>query len=413
VYNGALDNASGIAFMLEFSKYIKSLGTPERTIIFIGFNAEEFGCLGSEHFAIKYASQLKGAKVYNFDMIGSSAVPLTIMGGKGDNDKTEFLRSVMSTCIKEKVDYNFIFEDSSDHEAFRKNNIDAYLFGCITATLPKRIKKDSANKILCVDVPESIKKIISKQLPENRSVEFLSHIFYGDGISDIKDIKAVYKKLMEKYETEAELVITARLHCMSPCLAMGIPVIAVSDNCSPRMGWIDRYIPIYTPETYSKINWNPQPVSFEDTKDLMIEIAIDKINCAFKKYEKVCNLSRFYETRKKSEYGNFYVAQLKQLPKNLGNCFKYIIWGTGQIGINAYNVITEIYPNSKMIAAVDSFCEGKFFEIDIQKPDILKKYEDVYIFIATYSGEKYVKDFLLELGKENIKDYLSFATTTG
>ncbi|MBL4935769.1 Zn-dependent exopeptidase M28 [Clostridium sp. YIM B02515] len=128
VYNGALDNASGISFMLEFSKYIKSLGIPERTIMFIGFNAEEFGCLGSEHFAQKYASLLKGAKVYNFDMIGSSSVPLSIMGGKSDNDKTVFLRSVMSTCINEKVDYNFIFEDSSDHEAFRKNNIDALSF---------------------------------------------------------------------------------------------------------------------------------------------------------------------------------------------------------------------------------------------------------------------------------------------
>ncbi|ERI89445.1 peptidase, M28 family [Clostridiales bacterium oral taxon 876 str. F0540] len=128
VYTGALDNASGISFILEFCKYIKSLGTPERNIIFIGFNAEEFGCLGSEHFADKYSSLVKGAKVYNFDMIGSSSVPLSIMGGKSDNDKTEFLHSVMSTCISEKIDYNFIFEDSSDHEAFRKNNIDALSF---------------------------------------------------------------------------------------------------------------------------------------------------------------------------------------------------------------------------------------------------------------------------------------------
>lgn len=128
VYGGALDNASGISFIMELSKYVKSLGTPNRDIIFAGFNAEEFGCLGSEHFVQKYLKLLKGAKVYNFDMIGSSKVPLSIMGGKNDNNKTEFVRSLNSTLSKEKVNYNFVFEDSSDHEAFRKNNIDAVTF---------------------------------------------------------------------------------------------------------------------------------------------------------------------------------------------------------------------------------------------------------------------------------------------
>lgn len=128
VYGGALDNASGISFVLEFTKYIKSLGTPDRDIIFAAFNAEEFGCLGSNHFVGKYLSKLQGAKVYNFDMIGSSAVPLSIMGAKSDSDSTEFVRSITSTFNKSKVSYNYLFEDASDHEAFRKHNIDAVTF---------------------------------------------------------------------------------------------------------------------------------------------------------------------------------------------------------------------------------------------------------------------------------------------
>jgi hypothetical protein len=128
VYGGALDNASGISFVLEFCKYIKSLGIPDRDILFIAFNAEEFGCLGSEHFVEKYSSILQGAKVYNFDMIGSSAVPLSIMGGKEDSNKTDFVRSITSTFNKSGVSYNYLFEDASDHEAFRKHNIDAITF---------------------------------------------------------------------------------------------------------------------------------------------------------------------------------------------------------------------------------------------------------------------------------------------
>ncbi len=128
VYSGALDNASGISFVLEFSKYIKSLGIPNRDIIFIAFNAEEFGCLGSNHFVEKYLQKLQGAKVYNFDMIGSNTVPLSIMAAKSDNNNTNFVRSITSTFNKSKVSYNYIFEDSSDHEAFRKHNIDAVTF---------------------------------------------------------------------------------------------------------------------------------------------------------------------------------------------------------------------------------------------------------------------------------------------
>lgn len=128
VYEGAFDNASGISFILELSKYISSLGKPDRNIVFAAFNAEEFGCLGSEHFVNKYSSVLKGAKVYNFDMIGSSNVPLSIMGGSKDSSNTPFMHSISLTCSNEKINYKLIFEDASDHEAFRKNNIDAITF---------------------------------------------------------------------------------------------------------------------------------------------------------------------------------------------------------------------------------------------------------------------------------------------
>jgi hypothetical protein len=128
VYKGAFDNASGISFILELNKYIASLGKPDRNIIFAAFNAEEFGCLGSEHFVQKYSKVLKGAKVYNFDMIGSSNVPLSIMGGSKDTNNTPFMHSISTTCSNEKINYKVIFDDASDHEAFRKNGIDAITF---------------------------------------------------------------------------------------------------------------------------------------------------------------------------------------------------------------------------------------------------------------------------------------------
>ncbi|NOH16719.1 M28 family metallopeptidase [Clostridium cochlearium] len=129
VYNGALDNASGISFVMEFSKYLKSLGTPKNDIVIIGFNAEEFGCLGAKAFAKDNISYIKNAKVFNFDMIGSdSNVPLSLMGGKTNSPDSDLIKSVANTCSKSKVNFTYIFDDSSDHEAFTNLGIQAITF---------------------------------------------------------------------------------------------------------------------------------------------------------------------------------------------------------------------------------------------------------------------------------------------
>jgi Peptidase family M28/PA domain len=52
IYNGALDNASGVAAMLEIAKAFTSLPkAPRRTVYFASVTAEEQGLLGSEYFS--------------------------------------------------------------------------------------------------------------------------------------------------------------------------------------------------------------------------------------------------------------------------------------------------------------------------------------------------------------------------
>jgi Zn-dependent M28 family amino/carboxypeptidase len=51
IYNGALDNASGTAAVLELARVFKNLEVkPERTIVFLSVTAEEQGLLGSEYY---------------------------------------------------------------------------------------------------------------------------------------------------------------------------------------------------------------------------------------------------------------------------------------------------------------------------------------------------------------------------
>lgn len=52
IYNGASDNASGTATILEIARAIKSLPVmPKRTMVFMAVTAEEQGLLGSEYYA--------------------------------------------------------------------------------------------------------------------------------------------------------------------------------------------------------------------------------------------------------------------------------------------------------------------------------------------------------------------------
>lgn len=129
IYNGALDNASGTAFLLELAKYIKNLGTPERDIIFVAFNGEEVGLKGSTAFAEKYAERLQGSRVYNFDMIGSfDGVPLCILSGATTSVKSPLVDEVATVMKERKIYFNYIFEDSSDHVSFINNGIEAITF---------------------------------------------------------------------------------------------------------------------------------------------------------------------------------------------------------------------------------------------------------------------------------------------
>jgi hypothetical protein len=53
IYNGAMDNASGVASVIEAAKLLAAGPRPKRSILFIALTAEEMGELGSAYFAAK------------------------------------------------------------------------------------------------------------------------------------------------------------------------------------------------------------------------------------------------------------------------------------------------------------------------------------------------------------------------
>ncbi|MBT3448739.1 MAG: M28 family peptidase [Bacteroidetes Order II. Incertae sedis bacterium] len=98
IFNGANDNASGTTATIQLARYFKSLGTPERTLMFVGFTAEESGGYGSRHFS-KQLDPSQIVAMFNIEMIGKPAV-------EGPNTAwiTGFDRSDFGTILQEAVE---------------------------------------------------------------------------------------------------------------------------------------------------------------------------------------------------------------------------------------------------------------------------------------------------------------------
>ena len=74
IYNGAVDNATGVAALLELSKRF-SLKETDRSILFLSVTLEESGLLGSEYFANNSPIPLRNIVAgFNFDAIHPSGL---------------------------------------------------------------------------------------------------------------------------------------------------------------------------------------------------------------------------------------------------------------------------------------------------------------------------------------------------
>ena len=77
IYNGALDNAAGVAQLLALAKAYKSLATaPRRSIMFLFVGAEEQGLLGSQYFS-EHPSVPPGKIAANLNFDGANIWGLT------------------------------------------------------------------------------------------------------------------------------------------------------------------------------------------------------------------------------------------------------------------------------------------------------------------------------------------------
>jgi len=132
IHNGADDNASGVAAVLEIAERL-SLGKskPKRSILFMTFGAEEMGLLGSKFFTSTPLIDLKNVKhMFNLDMVGRlnpESRSLTVGGTGTAKGMDEFLAS-----MAEGRDFSLSTTPDgygpSDHASFYIENIPVLFF---------------------------------------------------------------------------------------------------------------------------------------------------------------------------------------------------------------------------------------------------------------------------------------------
>lgn len=134
VYNGAVDNATGIAAMLELARAYGKAPAPARSVVFLAVTAEEKGLLGSEYYASNPLYPLaKTAAVINMDALSpyGPAHDFTISGSA----KLELLDQLVEKAKGWKMRYSpdpkpeagYFFR--SDHFPFAKRGVPAISFG--------------------------------------------------------------------------------------------------------------------------------------------------------------------------------------------------------------------------------------------------------------------------------------------
>jgi hypothetical protein len=219
IHNGADDNASGVAAMIELARMLQASDLKQNNYLFVAFSGEELGLQGSKYFVQHPTIDLASANyMINLDMVGriNEANPAIIVGGFGTSPSWA---STYSTTGKKgiyKGSLLFKFDSSgtgpSDHTSFYLKNIPVlFYFTGIHSDYHK--PSDDFNKI---------------NYPGELMV--LKHIYSIIELEDKDKNKLAFTKTKETNSAVASFNVTLGIMPDYSFNGSGVRVDAVSEN---------------------------------------------------------------------------------------------------------------------------------------------------------------------------------------
>ena len=130
IYNGAVDNATGVAGIIEIAEQMAKVGKPKRSVLFLAVTLEESGLLGSKYYVAHPAIPLdRTVAVINLDAMGVAGRSKDlVVTGLGNSELEDILKP-----IAEKQGRTLVAESNpaggyyfrSDHFNFAKAGVPA------------------------------------------------------------------------------------------------------------------------------------------------------------------------------------------------------------------------------------------------------------------------------------------------
>lgn len=129
IHNGADDNASGVAMMLEIAEAFSQLETPPRRSVLFGmWDGEEKGLFGSRHWVANPTFPTNKVRmVVNTDMVGRLRQNKVEVTGMRSAPGLRKLLSLNNRDTKLILDFSWDLQDNSDHWPFFERQIPFFM----------------------------------------------------------------------------------------------------------------------------------------------------------------------------------------------------------------------------------------------------------------------------------------------
>ena len=113
--------------------------------------------------------------------------------------------------------------DLSTRELLLEAGVEAYFSGCLSLTLGDGAPAERGDYVCAVDLPARLLRRLRSQVVSSRLVvgthEDATHRSFGERAH-------LARRMLSRY-AHAKCVVTTRLHCALPCLALGTPVLLI------------------------------------------------------------------------------------------------------------------------------------------------------------------------------------------
>lgn len=181
------------------------------------------------------------------------------------------------------------------------HGIKAYYSKCISLTFERREQAPENGRVFLVSLSKGALSAIPRKLRKKGVVVDQSKLRLPSLSPQIRELLAQH--LLDTYAKHASLVITSKIHCAMPCIAMGIPVVFIYDRSKKndyRVDIINDLIGInYVGESLLSrklinpligffFNWSPVPLDIEQDKKSIKEGYLKALDSAAGQYHSRC-----------------------------------------------------------------------------------------------------------------------------